>query len=32
MAATKFAKYQQMRDFTKTAEPSGNEKVAPSTV
>jgi bifunctional non-homologous end joining protein LigD len=30
MAATKLAKYQEMRDFTKTAEPSGNENVVPS--
>lgn len=30
MAATKLAKYQEMRDFSKTAEPSGNDKVVPS--
>lgn len=31
MALTKLAKYQQMRDFSQTAEPSGDEaKVAPS--
>ena len=30
MAATKLSKYQQMRDFSQTAEPSGNDKVVPS--
>src|ERR1700749_2523764 len=31
MAASKLAKYQEMRDFTATAEPSGNDaKVVPS--
>ena len=31
MAATKLTKYQKMRDFSRTAEPSGqNTKVAPS--
>ena len=31
MAATKLNKYQKMRDFSRTAEPSGqNTKVAPS--
>ncbi|AYV48569.1 DNA ligase D [Caulobacter flavus] len=30
MAAAKLAKYQEMRDFSRTAEPSGNKKVLPS--
>lgn len=30
MATAGLARYQEMRDFTKTAEPSGNEKVVPS--
>jgi len=30
MADAKLARYQQMRDFSKTAEPSGNDKVVPS--
>ncbi|HTZ70104.1 MAG TPA: DNA polymerase ligase N-terminal domain-containing protein, partial [Acetobacteraceae bacterium] len=30
MAATKLAKYQRMRDFSQTAEPSGSGKVKPS--
>ena len=30
MAASKLSKYQEMRDFSRTAEPSGNEKVVPS--
>jgi hypothetical protein len=31
MARTKLAKYQEMRDFSQTAEPSGQDaKVAPS--
>ncbi|HEY9216681.1 MAG TPA: DNA polymerase ligase N-terminal domain-containing protein, partial [Phenylobacterium sp.] len=30
MAQAKLAKYQSMRDFTKTAEPSGEDKIAPS--
>ena len=31
MAATKLAKYQEMRDFSQTAEPSGQDaKVVPS--
>jgi bifunctional non-homologous end joining protein LigD len=30
MAEAQLARYRQMRDFTATAEPSGNDKVAPS--
>jgi bifunctional non-homologous end joining protein LigD len=30
MAASKLAKYQEMRDFSQTAEPSGNDKVVAS--
>ena len=30
MAASKLSKYQEMRDFSQTAEPSGNDKVVPS--
>ncbi|WP_289781890.1 DNA ligase D [Caulobacter sp. RL271] len=30
MAASKLSKYQGMRDFSQTAEPSGNDKVVPS--
>ena len=30
MAQPKLARYQEMRDFTKTGEPSGNDKVVPS--
>jgi bifunctional non-homologous end joining protein LigD len=30
MATTKLTKYQEKRDFTQTAEPSGNSKVVPS--
>src|SRR5580698_4072935 len=30
MADTKLARYQEMRDFAHTAEPSGNDKVVPS--
>lgn len=26
----KLSKYQEMRDFSRTAEPSGNDKVVPS--
>ena len=30
MAKSKLAFYQQKRDFTKTAEPSGRAKIAPA--
>ncbi|MFN3522561.1 MAG: DNA ligase D [Phenylobacterium sp.] len=30
MAATRLAKYREMRDFTKTEEPSGDDRVVPS--
>jgi bifunctional non-homologous end joining protein LigD len=30
MVATKLTKYQEMRDFSRTQEPSGNDKVVPS--
>jgi bifunctional non-homologous end joining protein LigD len=30
MAATKLTRYQEMRDFSQTAEPAGNDKVVPS--
>jgi bifunctional non-homologous end joining protein LigD len=30
MAEAQLARYRQMRDFTQTAEPSGNDKVVPS--
>ncbi len=30
MADAKLARYQDMRDFSQTAEPSGNDKVVPS--
>ncbi len=30
MAANKLSKYQEMRDFSRTAEPAGNDRVVPS--